>query len=810
MFTPLKFQKNTLEKLTKEFLHLWGQTESKRYLVFKSPTGSGKTFAVCNLINGLNTLPNWDYDKCFIWITFSDELAMQSKDKFQSYFNTTLQNNLITVNDFNQGKLHKNDVLFINWQKLVSRKAKDRVLRRPEEEELRKEQGYYFDDFIENTQAQGREIVLVIDESHKNRTTDLAQEVIDIINPKVILNVSATPKYTPSPDDIEDGKAAYVRVKRAVVIVEGLIKEQVLTQTKEDLALHQGKDTDELLLDLAIEKRNELKAEFKALGKDVNPLVLIQLPNDDKKLIDQDQETKEQIVTKYLKKQSIDTDKNVAYWFDSRKENMEFISENDCDINFMLFKQAAGTGWDCPRAHILVMFREITSPTFHTQTVGRILRMPEPNLADDYKLNPNLRTGFLYTNYDRNEVKIPEQSESNKPLVLISKRIEPFDNIIDLDSEFISRLDYGDLGNAAAFQLAFVNSLNKYFSITQSDMSDVAKGKLADKGVDTNPTVTNTIIVDAAFSDFDKLNFGFSKEGGDVNLKISNNDIEKLFNYWCYNILAEQEDDESKVSNISRSWSPIKSAYRVWSKPIFDNYLQAYRVFIADINKNESSKFREAILQALKDYYPIRHAYLVAKKKKIQSQSNIPFNIQLQYGFTDDYALLNESEGTSNLSVVQPFYLKKEYNGRINELAFVQYLESKSNNIEWWFKNGDSGKEAYCIRYYNTAKKEDALFYPDWLVKFKDGRFGIFDTKGGITAINPEGRELGLADKIKSLNANGGNFIGGLVVLENRLWYYFHNADYMSNNSSDLDYEYAKGKMGKNWLKLENLFNSPS
>ena len=72
---------------------------------------------------------------------------------------------------------------------------------------------------------------------------------------------------------------------------------------------------------------------------------------------------------------------------------------------------------------------------------------------------------------------------------------------------------------------------------------------------------------------------------------MSNNDIEKLFNYWCYNILTEQEDDESKVSNIARSWSPLKSAFRVWSKPIFDNYLQAYSVFIADINKNESSKF---------------------------------------------------------------------------------------------------------------------------------------------------------------------------------------------------------------------------
>ena len=73
--------------------------------------------------------------------------------------------------------------------------------------------------------------MLVIDESHKNRTTDLAQEVIDIINLKLFLMFQLL-QHVPSMDDIEDGKAAYVRVKRAVVIEEGLIKEQVLTQTK--------------------------------------------------------------------------------------------------------------------------------------------------------------------------------------------------------------------------------------------------------------------------------------------------------------------------------------------------------------------------------------------------------------------------------------------------------------------------------------------------------------------------------------------------------------------------------------------------
>src|SRR5699024_8431345 len=101
---------------------------SQRPLVFKSPTGSGKTFMVANFVNGLNYLPQWDYDKALIWITFSDDLAMQSKNKFQEYFENNLTNHLLTVNDFRQGKLYKNDILFINWQKLVATKKENRLL----------------------------------------------------------------------------------------------------------------------------------------------------------------------------------------------------------------------------------------------------------------------------------------------------------------------------------------------------------------------------------------------------------------------------------------------------------------------------------------------------------------------------------------------------------------------------------------------------------------------------------------------------------------------------------------------------------
>lgn len=795
-YNPLEFQKKAIDKLVLTFTKLWKNVDTQRLLVLKSPTGSGKTFMVANFVNSLNGMPNWDYDKAFIWITFSEDLAMQSKDKFHEYFDSNLENGLLTINDFKQGKLYKNDILFINWQKLVASRKENRLLRRPDEEEFLKEQGYYFEDLIENTHKEGRKIVLIIDESHKNRDTQLAQEVIDIINPKVILNVSATPNNIPGIDEIEEGTAGYVGVKHKKVVIEGLIKEKIAVQTEEDLAKYPNKDSDELLLDLAIERQQKIKAEYKGLGKDINPLVLIQLPNDDSSSKDKEVETKEEIVLDYLRKKKIDINQKVALWFDGKQKNMEFITHNESNVDFMLFKQAAGTGWDCPRAHILVMFREINSATFYTQTIGRILRMAEPNRKDDYKNNPNLRTGYLYTNYQRSDVKIPDHGTQNKPFVHTSKRKEKLENIQGLYSDFVSRVDYGDLGHAVKFQMSFLKSFDNYFDIDEEDHPIIMREKIQEKGVDLNPILTNQLIVDAEFSDYDKINLDFAKKGREQDYEISKNDIEKLFNWYCYNLLSEQTEEKARVTNVSRSWSPLKSAFRVWFKSIFDNESNLYyRILINDLNKEQSSVFRPALTKTLKEYYPVKKEYLEKRKEDLEEREAPLFEINEEYNFTEDYAELSKNEGNSELSAIQPFYLKKEYIGRDNELKFLNYLEQKKDKLDWWFKNGDSGKEFYCLKYFNTSKREEALFYPDWILKLKDGRVGIFDTKSGQTAQNPEGRAEGLYKKLKELNKNKENYIGGLVVEENNQWYYCEK----------MPYEYSKGKLNDNWVLLENI-----
>ncbi|MBB4805905.1 type III restriction enzyme [Chryseobacterium defluvii] len=808
-FNPLQFQKEAVEKLTAGFLKLWQQEDNQRALVFKSPTGSGKTYMVSHFIHGLNGLPDWDYNKAVIWITFSDTLAMQSKNKFREYFNTTLENNLLTVDDFKQGKLCKNDVLFVNWQKLVSKAAENRVLRRPEEDYFYKEEGYYFEDIIENTKKEGREIILVVDESHTHLSGLAQKSVVDVIDPKVILHVSATPTYIPNMDEIEEGKAGYVSVSRNEAVNEGLIKDKIVVQTDEDLHQFKNKDLDELLIDLAIGKKAELENEYSKLDKKINPLVLIQLPNDDSKLKDAGQKTKEELVLDYLRKKNIDVERKVALWFDGKQENMDFVTHNDSDVDFMLFKQAAGTGWDCPRAHVLVMYREINSPTFFTQTIGRILRMPEPIHKDDYKDSLLLRTGYLFTNYKRNEVSIPDQSSKNKPLLYISKKKEGSSDVENLYSDFVSRADYGDLGNAIRFQMSFLKSFDAFFGIEANEHMALTRPKIEAKGIDLNPKLINKLIVDAEFSDYDRLNLEFAKQGKDEEYEMSGNDVEKLFNFWCFRLLSEQTDVEAKVSNVSRSWSPLKSALRVWLKRNIDlDSNSFYRIFIHDIHKEQASIFRSAITKALKEYYPIKTEFLKSRKAELESREAPLFRISDEYGFTDDFSRLKEEEGASELSVIQPFYLRKNYAGRENELKFINYLEHQKDSLEWWFKNGNAGKEFYSLKYFNTSSREEALFYPDWILKFKDGRIGIFDTKSGFTARDTEGRAEGLAAKLKELNAKGGNYVGGLIVLENNKWYYFFNEEYNKSPEKELSfgYEYIPGKLNENWIELDEVF----
>ena len=192
MFTLKPFQETAIAQLKEKFLTLWKLGDHNLNLTFKSPTGSGKTIMMAQFLRDIVADPRFSHaDVGFLWITNSDTLAMQSKDKLFSYYGGASENPLVDMNDLRDGSIPKNGIFFINWQKVVSKAKENRKLR------TEGESNTTFHEYLENTHNLNREVVLIIDEERIASSTVLASDLIkNVVKPRIIIGVSATPQNT--------------------------------------------------------------------------------------------------------------------------------------------------------------------------------------------------------------------------------------------------------------------------------------------------------------------------------------------------------------------------------------------------------------------------------------------------------------------------------------------------------------------------------------------------------------------------------------------------------------------------------------
>ena len=350
----------------------------------------------------------------FIWAA-PRKLHLQSKEKLEEFYKENRVLECSNLEELSDKKISENEILFLNWESI---NKKDNVFIRENEND------FNLTSIINNTIEEGREIILVIDESHHTATAENTKGLIEIMKPKITIEVSATP-HMRSFNGVE--------VKFEDVVAEGMIKEKISLNPdlKEDKL--EGEGSDEFILKEALKKREELLKKFQEIGKEhINPLLLIQLP--DSNSTDFTNKTDE-IENLLAKKFHITTDNGkLAVYLSEDKRNLENISKNDNEVEVLLFKQAIALGWDCPRAYILVLFREWHSEKFSIQTVGRIMRMPE---IQRYNIE-ELDKGYVYTNIANNNIKIEEELARDYFTIYTSRRNESYKNI-DLVSYHILR-----------------------------------------------------------------------------------------------------------------------------------------------------------------------------------------------------------------------------------------------------------------------------------------------------------------------------------------------------------------------------------
>src|SRR3972149_4609080 len=413
MYKTLKYQEEAVDKLVIQANELLERSGPKT-CIFKAPTGSGKTIMMAEFLARFVENRKDGKSFSFIWAA-PRKLHNQSKEKLENYYKDTRTLQCSNIEDLTDKKIGENEILFLNWESI---NKKDNVFVRENEND------FNLTSIVENTLDEGREIILIIDESHHTASAENTKGLVEIMKPKITIEVSATPHMTSDYRvvvEFEDVKA------------EGMIKKEVAINPELKEENLEGKGSDEFILEQAIARREELKRHFKAIGKeDINPLLLIQLPDRSSMDFEDKKEEIENLLNREFK---INTDNGrLAIYLSEDKRNLENISKNCNEVEVLIFKQAIALGWDCPRAYILVLFREWHSERFSIQTVGRIMRMPEIMRYDIEEVDK----GYVYTNIANNNIKIEEELARDYFTIYTSKRTETY-KPIDIVSYHIVR-----------------------------------------------------------------------------------------------------------------------------------------------------------------------------------------------------------------------------------------------------------------------------------------------------------------------------------------------------------------------------------
>lgn len=714
------YQNQAVENLHRKIENSLRSSENET-VIFQAPTGSGKTVMVSELIKELVSNREDEKKFSFVWVSVR-MLHEQSKEKLEKCYEDDRAIKCSYFEDLEDRRIDENEILFINWHS-INKKDINILVRE-------NEQDNNLNSIIKNTKEAGRIIILVIDESHHTASSDKSKELIEVISPKITLEVSATPHLTENVAEIE-------KVRLPDVKAEEMIKSEI-TVNPEFLDIKVGtKSSDEIVIEQALDKRARLAKMYKREGSKINPLMLIQLPDNKKGLI-----SKKDAVIKILSKKGI-TEKNgkLAIWLSEDKSNtLPDIEKNDNEVEVLIFKQAIALGWDCPRASILVIFRESKSFTFTIQTIGRIMRMPELKY---YSKEPELNQGFVFTNLP--SIEITEDYAKDYVAVYESKRDNKLYKNIALPSIYLRR------------QRERTRLAGEFVKI----FTAIANTKDLQKKVNLKPSkIISPIIADGKIIDIDKS--GEIEHKGTIKVALNEKELQENF-------------DRFIVQNCT-PYAPADSSDRMKTALYqFFNYRFGFAKYDPKVQSiilgKENVQLFVDIINLAKEKYEKEVVKKLAQKRELTEINDWEVPIVISYNS-------RYKKEEQPFSVMKPFYTAKPSEP---EKLFIEFLNN-SKKIKWWYKNGEGE-----MKYFAVLRQDDQAFYPDFIIQFKDGGVGIFDTKSGRTAETGDAapRAEALQKYIKKQNKKGKKLLGGIAVYVNGTWRYNDNAKY-EYNPSDL------------------------
>lgn len=573
--TLFDFQRDALHQLRDKIVAArpHASSDNPQAMAFSAPTGSGKTIIMTALFEAILDQPDdelgWPLDwvpqpdAVILWVSDMPELNEQTRLKIESKSDKVYRvNQLITIDaHFDAPRLHGGRIYFINTQKLAVNQP---LTNRGDGRE------HLIWETLSNTaRAIPDRFYVVIDEAHRGmargqaaaQARTLMQRFLlghsesGLIKMPLVIGVSATPRRFLDLLEHAPHTIHKIAIPAQEVRKSGLLKDRILihhpdTATTAEMSL----------LEEAARRWGQMGAAWASYCTSeseqmVWPALVVQVANGSEGTLTKTDlgaalTVIESAIGRRLHEGEVahamhDTgDLDVG----GRRVRKVEASRIDADKNIgvVFFKTSLSTGWDCPRAEVMMSFRRAEDHTYIAQLLGRMVRTPlarriekDAALNDVHLFLPYFDTGAVedvVASLHNAEDVPPAETGSGRHLVVLSRREGTEDIFAALDEVVTYRV------NAVRAQRA----LRRYMAISRSltldgideDAWAAAKLQIVEWMGQRIGAMKATGLFDAAASAIIQVGLrtlavnngtGTSEPEADYHIEASDVDIDRLF-----------------------------------------------------------------------------------------------------------------------------------------------------------------------------------------------------------------------------------------------------------------------------------------
>ncbi|GGF82107.1 hypothetical protein GCM10011402_38370 [Paracoccus acridae] len=412
-FTLKDYQEEAVREVLvnlKKASRRWREDGDKHAFSLTATTGAGKTVMAAAVFEALfHGDDNYDIepDPGAVVIWFSDDPSLNEQSRFrllEASDRLSISDLVVVQSTFQREVLEPGKVYFLNTQKL----SKSSLLVRghdPDDEGIEKDgqirlmpdsRSFTIWDTIQNTiDDPALTLYLVLDEAHRGmraatgagEKTTIVKRLINGSGPvpgiPVVWGISATvERFNAAMTDMM-GRATLpnVVVDSAKVQASGLLKDTIILDVPKEVG-----QFDTVLVRRGTDKLKEISSAWEAYAQQqddagtVLPLMVLQVPNapdhnDIGRALDtiftQWPDLPEDAVAHVFGEHSTQTFGRYTVPYISPERVQE-----SAWVRILIAKDAISTGWDCPRAEVMVSFRPARDKTHITQLLGRMVRTP--------------------------------------------------------------------------------------------------------------------------------------------------------------------------------------------------------------------------------------------------------------------------------------------------------------------------------------------------------------------------------------------------------------------------------------------------